>query len=90
MNEELQVTFVNVQTGERVTLTVSGRVEIVGWSRIPSPVMQALIRYQENIEDLNRRVADIERQGVPDKPRDGREYWFNQETREWVPYRPRM
>jgi hypothetical protein len=90
MTEELQVTIVNVKTGERVTFTTSVRPVVIGLKMVPSPDTQVLIWALEDIADLKRRVADIERQGVPDKPQDGRDYWFNQETRTWVPYRPRM
>lgn len=53
-------------------------------------IFELLGQIATEIEDLKRRVDDIERRGTADPPGDGREYRFDQESGQWFPRSPRM
>lgn len=45
----------------------------------------------QEIEKLGERVEQLESsRHVGSPPKDGRKYWFDQESGEWIPFTPRL
>ena len=45
----------------------------------------------QKIEKLEERVEQLESyRYISSPPKDGRKYWFDQESGEWIPFTPRI